>query len=133
MNLKRTFLAAVACAIPLAAIAGSPHFTTVSVTQDGNTVLVTGKIAGLGNETQVHIEVSGTAACINPGGQDPKAANKETFTAEGDFPVQNGKALFSLELEATFQPDCLPPMSLVWTDIIVSDAEHGLTFGPINF
>jgi hypothetical protein len=96
-------------------------------------VLVTGKIAGLGNETQVHIEVSGTAACINPGGQDPKAANKETFTAEGDFPVQNGKALFSLELEATFQPDCLPPMSLVWTDIIVSDAEHGLTFGPINF
>jgi hypothetical protein len=133
MNIRHFLLAVVACAIPLAAVAGSPHFVTLSVTQDGNTVLVTGKIAGLGDETQVHIEVSGTAACINPGGNDPKAANKETFSAAGDFPVQNGKALFSLELEATFQPDCLPPMSLVWSDIIVADVEHGLTFGPINF
>ena len=133
MKLKQLLLAVVACAIPLAAMAGSPHFTTVSVTQDGNSVLVTGKIAGLGNETQVHIEVSGTAACINPGGQDPKAANKETFSVAGDFPVQNGKAVFALELEATFDPSCSPPMTVEWTDIIVSDVEHDLTYGPINF
>jgi hypothetical protein len=133
MNLKQIGLAIVACAIPFAALAGSPHFVAVNASLDGNTVTVSGKIAGLGNETQVHIEVSGTAACINPGGNDPKAANKETFSVAGDFPVQNGKALFMLELEATFQPNCLPPMTLVWTDIIVSDAEHSLTFGPLNF
>jgi hypothetical protein len=133
MNLKQIGLVVVACAIPFAAFAGSPHFITVSVTQDGNTVTVSGKEAGLGSETQVHIEVTGTAECINPGTKKPAADNKETFSAEGDFPVQNGKALFMLELVATFQPDCTPPMTLVWSNIFVSDTEHGLTVGPFNF
>ena len=59
-----------------------------------------GKIAGLGNETQVHVEVSADAACPQPGRELPSADNKETFTAAGDFPVQNGKALFELTLTA---------------------------------
>jgi hypothetical protein len=110
------------------AFAGSPHFVgDVTATQNGNTLTVSGKEAGLGNETQVHIEVTATAACINPGGNHPKAANKESVSAEGDFPVQNGKALFSLTLVATFQPDCTPPMTVQFTDISVSDAEHGVT------
>lgn len=113
---------------PSTASAGSPHFVTVSVTTDGNTLTVQGKEAGLGNEAQVHIVVSATAVCINPGGNDPKAANKETFSAEGDFPVQNGKALFSLELTATFQPDCTPPMSVQWSDITVADTTNGITW-----
>lgn len=113
---------------PSTASAGSPHFVTVTVSVDGNTLTVQGKEAGLGNEAQVHIVVSATAACINPGGNDPKAANKETFSAEGDFPVQNGKALFSLELTATFQPDCTPPMSVQWSDITVADTTNGITW-----
>jgi hypothetical protein len=109
------------------ALAGSPHFVSVTVTRDGNTLTVSGKEAGLGNETQVHIVVTATAACINPGSHHPKAANKESVSAEGDFPVQNGKANFSLSLTATFQPDCTPPMTVVFTDVTVSDAEHGIT------
>jgi hypothetical protein len=71
--------------------------------------------------------VSATAACINPGGNQPEAANKETFSAEGDFPVQNGKANFSLTLTATFQPSCSPPMSVVWTDVTVTDTTNGIS------
>jgi hypothetical protein len=106
--------------------AGSPHFTTVDVTRDGNSLTVTGKEAGLGNETQVHIEVSAEAQCINPGSKHPKAANKESLSAEGDFPVQNGKANFTLTLTATFQPDCTPPMTVVFTNVTVCDTEHAV-------
>lgn len=110
-----------------AAWAGSPHFVEATATVDGNTLTVSGKEAGLGNETQVHIVVTATALCINNGGHHPKAVNKGSFSAEGDFPVQNGKAEFSLTLVATFQPDCSPPMTVSWTDIVLTDTEHGVT------
>lgn len=107
--------------------AGSPHFVGgITVTRDGNTLTVSGKEAGLGNETQVHIVVTVSAECINPGDHHPKAGNKESFTAEGDFPVQNGKAEFTLSVTATFQPDCTPPMTLVFSDVTVCDASHDL-------
>jgi len=100
----------------------------VDVYYQGRAILtVSGKEAGLGNETQVHIVVTADAQCINPGGNHPQAGNKESFSAEGDFPVQNGKAIFSLTVEAAFQPDCSPPMSVVWTNVVVSDAEHGIS------
>lgn len=114
--------------VGLPAMAGSPHFVgQISIERDGNDLTVSGKEAGLGNETQVHIVVTADAQCINPGGNHPQADNKETFSAEGDFPVQNGKALFELTLEAAFQPDCSPPMTVVWTNVVVSDEEHGIS------
>jgi len=107
--------------------AGSPHFVgDVTVTRNGNTLTVSGKEAGLGGETQVHIEVSADALCINPGTKHPKAGNKESLTAAGDFPVQNGKADFSLSVTATFSPDCTPPMTVVFTNIVVCDTEHNV-------
>jgi hypothetical protein len=36
--------------------------------------------------------------------------------------VQNGKADFSITLTATFQPDCTPPMTLVWSNVTISVA-----------
>jgi hypothetical protein len=53
-----------------------------SVTTSGNTLTVDGKEAGLGDEDQIHIVVSATAECINPGEKHPKAANKESVSAE---------------------------------------------------
>jgi hypothetical protein len=121
-----SFVAVFALAMP-SAWAGSPHFVSVSASVSDNTLTVTGKEAGLGNETQVHIVVTATAECINPGQHHPKAANKESVSAAGDFPVQNGKADFTLSVTATFQPDCTPPMTVAFTDITVSDAEHNVT------
>jgi len=112
----------------LNAWAGSPHFVgDITITRDGNSLTVSGKEAGLGNEEQVHIVVEATALCINPGSKHPKAANKESVSAEGDFPVQNGKANFSLTLTATFQPDCSPPMTVVFTDVTVTDETNGIS------
>jgi hypothetical protein len=117
-----------AIAAPVA-IAGSPHFinSAFSLNRDGNSLTVSGKEAGLGDEAQIHVEVTATALCINNGGNHPKAVNKGSFTAGGDFPVQNGKANWSLTLTATFQPDCSPPMTVAFTDVVVTDTTNGLT------
>ncbi len=45
----------------------------------------------------------------------------------GTFPVQNGKADWTLSVTATFQPDCSPPMTVVFTDVTVTDTTNGLT------
>ncbi|MGE5527174.1 MAG: hypothetical protein ACM3Q9_00745 [Methanosarcina sp.] len=118
-------LAIVAVAVP-AAIAGSPHFVSVTAERSGDSLIVSGKEAGLGNETQVHIEVRATAECINGGDHHPKAVNKEDLSKAGKFPVQNGKAEFSLTLTASFSPDCSPPMTVRFSNVVVEDTEHGV-------
>ena len=119
-------LAAVLFAVTVVA-AGSAHFVGVPVfTVSGDTVTVTGKVAGLGNVPQIHVTVTGVASCINGGGQHPRAVNKGAFGAGGDFPVQNGKALFALSMEAVFQPACDPPMTVSWSELSVTvTAEDG--------
>jgi hypothetical protein len=115
-------------AVP-AANAGSPHFVNnaFTVERSDNTLTVSGKEAGLGDEEQIHVVLTATALCINGGGNHPKAVNKESLTAEGDFPVQNGKADFTLSVTASFDPPCSPPMTVEFTDITVTDTTNNLT------
>jgi uncharacterized protein YggE len=128
---KLALLCSVVLALALAAVAlaGSPHFiqSAFATEVSGNTLTVSGKEAGLGDEAQIHVTVTATALCINNGGHHPKAVNKESVGAAGDFPVQNGKADFSLSVTAVFQPDCSPPMTVAFTDITVTDETNGLT------
>jgi hypothetical protein len=121
-------LALAAFAAP-AVFAGSPHFVsnTVTVTRTDDSLTVSGKEAGLGDEAAVHIEVSATALCINPGGKHPKAVNKESVSVGDNVPVQNGKAEFSLTLTATFTPDCSPPMTVRFTDVTVTDTTNDIS------
>jgi len=123
-----TVIGAVA-ALSTVAFAGSPHFieSAFQITRSDNSLTVSGKEAGLGDEAQVHVVLSATAQCINPGNNHPQAANKESVSAEGDFPVQNGKAEFELTVTATFKPDCTPPMTVVFTDITVTDTTSGIS------
>jgi hypothetical protein len=132
--MRRTFLALVGVVIATliaapAAWAGSPHFvkSATEISVSGNTLTVSGKEAGLGDEEQIHVVLTATALCINGGGNHPKAVNKASFSSEGDFPVQNGKADFTLSLTATFQPDCSPPMTVSWTDISLTDTTNNIT------
>ncbi|XVV03235.1 hypothetical protein ACQPW3_38870 [Actinosynnema sp. CA-248983] len=132
----RRFLVALTAAVSAllffvpAASAGSAHFikNAFDISRSGNSLTVSGKEAGLGNLEQVHIVVTATAACLNPGSNFPKAANKQSVSSEGDFPVQNGKADFTLTLTATFQPKCSPPMSVVFGDVVVTDTTNGISF-----
>jgi hypothetical protein len=60
------------------------------------------------------------------GGKHPRAVNKADVSAAEDVPVQNGKALFSIEVTATFTQDCTPPMTVDFTDISVCDTTNGI-------
>jgi len=110
-----------------AAFAGSPHFVTASASRSDNTLSVSFKEAGLGNEPQVHVVLDATALCINNGGHHPRAVNKEHVSAADDFPVQNGKAEGTLSVTATFQPECSPPMTVAFTDVTLTDETSGIT------
>jgi hypothetical protein len=113
------------------ALAGSPHFVgACTKTQAGNTLTVSCKEAGLGNEDQINVTVSATALCINNGGKHPKAVNKASVSSTTNQPVQNGKADYTVSLTATFQPDCSPPMTVQFTDVTVRDNTNGLTVDP---
>lgn len=112
------------------ALAGNPHFVAVDLAVSGDTVTVTAKEAGLGDELQIVATLSGDAACVNPGGNHPQAANKETFSTSAVIPVQNGKADYTMTLTATFSPPCAPPMSVVWSNVVLTDETNGLTAIP---
>ena len=109
--------------------AGSPHFikSAFEVSISGDTITVSGKEAGLGNVSSVHIVLVAEASCINGGEKNPKAANKDSFDAAGDFPVFNGRAEFELSVTAAFQPDCSPPMTLQWTRVTVTDTDNNVS------
>ena len=111
------------------AFAGSPHFVgTPTITRSGDALTVAGKVAGLGNETQINVAVTADVACVNPGNNEPKAENKDDTIAEGTFPVQNGKATFSVTGTGTTSPDCSPPMTLRYSDVSVTVS--GDSFDP---
>jgi hypothetical protein len=86
-------------AMSASALAGSPHFVRgPDVTTSGNTLTVTGSIAGLGNVDSAFFELAGTvdvsSRCYTKSGNAPQAANKQelvTVDQDGTFPVRNGR------------------------------------------
>jgi hypothetical protein len=100
--------------------AGNAHFVgTPSISISGNTATASGKIAGLGNISQINVVVTADAQCVNPGSKKPSADNKQSFSGNGQFPVQNGKANFSVTLTANLQPSCTGPMTIEWSNLQV--------------
>lgn len=121
-------LATAAVVVPVA-LAGSPHFVgTPTITRSGDALTVSGKVAGLGAETQINVAVTADVACVNPGNNEPKAENKGDTIAEGTFPVQNGKALFRVTGTGETSPDCSPPMTLRYSNVVVTVS--GDSFDP---
>jgi hypothetical protein len=132
ITLSITAIVAVVAAVGIVAgtaLAGSAHFVgTPSISISGNTLTASGKVAGLGNIPQIHVTLTADVQCVNPGDNKPKADNKTSVGAGGDFPVQNGKANFSLTGTATLQPTCSGPMTLVWTNIVLTVSATDGTF-----
>jgi hypothetical protein len=118
--------AAVAIPVVLAGVTGAHFVGNPTITISGNTLTVSGKVAGLGAVEQINVTVSADVACVNPGSNKPKAENKQSVGAGGQFPVQNGKAEFSLTATATFQPTCSGPMTLEWSNVVIHVTAPGV-------
>jgi hypothetical protein len=131
--------AAAVLAFAAPAFAGSPHFVGTPVfAASGATVTAQAREAGLGDEAQIHVVLTGTAFCVNSGGNHPQAVNKAAFTTATDEPVQNGKSDYALSATAVLQPACNPPMTVSFTDpdtgqdtLLLTDETNGLTTVPV--
>jgi hypothetical protein len=107
--------------VSVAIAVSNAHFVgTPTATRTDNTLIISGKVAGLGDVNEIKVTITGDALCINPGSKHPKAANKADVTGGATVPVQNGKANFSVPASATFTPDCTPPMTVVFQNITVT-------------
>jgi hypothetical protein len=121
---------AVVLALAVPAMAGSAHFVgTPVLSASGATITVTAKEAGLGDEPQIHVVLSGTAACVNGGGNNPAAATPVTFSVAADEPVQNGHSDYTLSATAVFGPSapCPDPMDVQFSGVTLTDDTNGLT------
>ena len=123
------FVIAALTVVGSALAVSNAHFVgTPTATRSGNTLTVAGKVAGLGQVEEITVTVSADAQCVNPGANKPKAANKQSISTTADVPVQNGKAIFSFDLTATFQPDCTPPMTVEFSNVVVTVTADDGTF-----
>jgi hypothetical protein len=118
----------------LALAVSNAHFVgSPTASRTGNTLTVSGKVAGLGDVEVITVTVSADAQCVNPGSNKPKASNKQSISSTSDIPVQNGKAIFSQSLTATFQPDCTPPMTVEFSNVVVTVTAADGTFLQQSF
>lgn len=127
------------------ASAASPHFVKVSASgpNAAGQLVVSFKEAGLGDNQLISYRASADAtatyACINGGGNHPKATNKESFSgpveATGTFSSgKNGSISQSLTLNPPGPGSftCPPGQRRVladvsYTDVAITDTTNGVT------
>jgi hypothetical protein len=120
----------------------SAHFMSTSASVNSNGALVVNwDEAGLGNgniDYTVTADATATYACINGGGNHPKAANKETFNADvsggGSFQSKNGRVRASLTAgplsAGTFScpgGQRLVLASVSYSNIVLTDTTNGVS------
>ena len=134
-------MALAAVAISGAATSGA-HFKTADASVNNSGALVVGwDEAGLGNENITYsltADATATYACINGGGNHPKATNKETHAAEvstgGSFQAKNGR------VQASLTAGPLSPGGFTWpsgqrlvlasvsySNIVLTDTTNGVS------
>jgi hypothetical protein len=126
-----------------AAFAENAHFVRASARLSGTNLIVSFKEAGLGDNQLITFVASadGTATyvCVNRGGANPSASNKETvngpITASGTFSSgKNGTISQSLTLSPPDSGDfsCPPGQQLAiaqasYSNVAITDTTNGVT------
>lgn len=118
-NSMKRFLVVAVVALTLGLVAGpaiaaNAHLVKgPAVAQDGNSLVITASIAGLGNVPSADFTLSGEvnvfSQCYNKGGHNPAADNKEEtlLVNETDtFPVRNGRTNVSFTITPLSTLDC---------------------------
>lgn len=101
--------------------------------EDGNQahllVYESGAAPGPPESQAFHIKPLGVAAAALT-----IVAYKQGFSAQGDSRSRTGRqALCSQDLTATFQPDCTPPMTVEFSNVVVTVTAADGTFLQFTF
>ena len=124
-----------------AALAANPHFVRASASRVGNSLVVSFKEAGLGNNTTVTIQASAdftrTDSCVNKGGNIPsdpkKTVTQGTTTKSGEFTSdKNGNVTGSLTLTTSTTLRCPPGqratlLDLTFRNVRVTDLDNNVS------
>lgn len=124
-----------------AAIAANPHFVRASATREGNSLVVSFKEAGLGNNQTVTVQASATFtrtdSCVNKGGNIPsdpkKTVTQGTTSKSGSFTSdKNGSITGSLTLTTSTTLQCPPGqratlLSLSFSNVKVTDLTNNVS------
>ncbi len=126
-----------------AALASSPHFIKASASLSGTDLLVSFKEAGLGDNLLISYTASADATatyvCVNNGGANPSAQNKETVdgpvSASGTFSSgKNGTISQTLTLHPPSAGSFSCPngqklkiAEVSYTNVAITDTTNGVT------
>lgn len=129
----------------LAQTQGAHFFSATAAVNDNGALVVTFDEGGVGNATvneKLTAESQAIYACINGGGNHPKATNKTTVNgpvaAGGEFPrTKNGRVKGSLEGgppdEGNFSCPSGQDMVLAcvkYTNVVLTDTTNGVSITP---
>lgn len=116
--------------IPRPSWAQNPHFDSCDATAVAGSLIVTGHVAGLGNQmrppTPLHLEVTATAVCLN----EPVLVGSATVVAEKTYPPKNGNRQYALVLNGPVVLPCDPPFTVALS-LQVCDTTHGICCNPL--
>ena len=116
---------------PLASWAQNPHFDSCNAAAVAGALVVTGQVAGLGNQmrppTPLHLEATVTAVCLD----EAIIQGSATTAAERTYPPKNGNREFALVLNGPVVLPCEPPFTLALS-IRVCATTHAICCNPLQ-
>ena len=130
----------------IASTSGAHFFSATAAVNGNGALVVTWDEAGLGNENiDYTLTADSTAvyACINNGGNHPKASNKESVNGSvstgGSFQAKNGRVKASLTAGPLTDPSFTCPSGqtrilakVTYSDIALTDTINGVTANPAD-
>jgi hypothetical protein len=137
-----TAIGALTAQAALASTSGAHFMSATSSVNNNGALVVSWDEAGLGNENVTYtLTADATAiyACINGGGNHPKAANKETTQGQvstgGSFQAKNGRVQASLTAGPLAVPSnfscpsgqTLALAKVTYSNIVLTDTTNGVS------
>ena len=130
----------------IASTSGAHFFSATAAVNGNGALVVTWDEAGLGNENiDYTLTADSTAvyACINNGGNHPKASNKESVNGSvstgGSFQAKNGRVKASLTAGPLTDPSFTCPSGqtrilakVTYSDIALTDTSNDVTANPAD-
>jgi hypothetical protein len=130
----------------LASTSGAHFFSATSAVNDDGALVVSWDETGLGNENiDYTLTADSTAvyACINNGGQHPKASNKESVNGSvstgGSFKSKNGRVQGTLTTGPLTDPSFTCPSGqtrilakVTYTNIVLTDTSNNVVANPAD-
>ena len=141
LSLLAAALSVTALAFAAPALA-APHFQSASSSvNNAGALVVNFDERGLGNDNVTYtLTADATAlyACINRGGKNPEAANKQSFEGQvsggGSFEVKNGRVVASLTAGPLLAPQFTCPSgqnrvlaAVTYTNIVLTDTTNNVS------